>query len=413
MAVYIIDGKIGSGKTYYAVYHILKKYYHYDEILDEYFPRKNLVLISNIDGLKLEHIALDAEVEKHGLEYVFSEQYVNSLRDGRKFPIIFLIDEAQSPKFFHRKYYNERVFYFFQYSRHYGVDAFLITQDVDSLAKEIRVLPEYTIHAVSRTHTTGYNFQYKFISNDEVTKTKFVKIDKSVFRVYKSFNFDETEKPKPVYIRYFIFIAAAFICAILAFKFIFLSNFGPKNNKDSESAAIAQRYNLEVRKENGKDVYYTKYGKKVELKDGKIQSVDDPVSSQPITAIPAQPINSMPQYPPIPLDKIAPLPQDSKQDEPKFTAKNLRNYDFILENCEMPNSVVVSARGDDISPKTVSLENFICGQYEVSYQDKRLLSFSKIKEDKRPDMLSNTFVSAPPLSQVSVGGESERRDRGL
>ena len=49
MALYIIDGKPGSGKTYYAVYHLLKKYYKNIDgnyVLD---LKKNAVVITNIE----------------------------------------------------------------------------------------------------------------------------------------------------------------------------------------------------------------------------------------------------------------------------------------------------------------------------------------------------------------------------
>ncbi|OFW55157.1 MAG: hypothetical protein A2163_09660 [Actinobacteria bacterium RBG_13_35_12] len=220
MGQYTVDGKIGSGKTYYCLNFVLRKYYNWDEVIEEYVPKRNIVFVSNIDGLKIDHVNLKKEIEKFGIEKVFHDDYIDKVREQyRCVNIIFIIDEVQ--KLFGRKFYNESVFNFFQLQRHSGVDFFIITQDVYSVVKEITTLSEYTIHALSRSTGSGLSFSYKKIINEEVVKRIVLKKDKRVFRFYKSFNFDELEKPRPVYLRFAAIGIGLFIGAALLFKFMF------------------------------------------------------------------------------------------------------------------------------------------------------------------------------------------------
>lgn len=241
MAIYLVEGKIGSGKTYFAVKHLLNSYYSYDKSFREYFPLRPLILISNIEGLTLVHIDLKTEIEKYTLQYVFSEEYVVNLRAGSRLPVVFLIDEAQSPFLFHRKFYNEKVFFFFQYSRHFGVDVYMITQDVDSLAKELRALPELVYHAVSRTFGNAMSFCYKKFAAGEVVGSVTLAKSQSVFRVYKSFTFAELDKPKSALTRYAFFVCFGIVVCILVFKFVFVASFKHPSTAIKSSVSVASR----------------------------------------------------------------------------------------------------------------------------------------------------------------------------
>jgi|WetSurMetagenome_2_1015567.scaffolds.fasta_scaffold00012_31 zona occludens toxin (predicted ATPase) len=234
MAIYIVDGKIGSGKTYYSVWHILRKHFIFDKEINEYIPRSGVVICTNIEGLKVQHETFDKRVEIDKIKEIFSENYVDHLRDKYKCrSVLYVVDEAQN--LFPTKFYDKDVFFFFQYSRHYGVDIYLITQDVDSLVKQIKTLCELVVHATSRTNSAKGVFYYKYISGDEVVGRKVLKADKRIFKVYKSFNFDETEPPRPIWLKYTILIIVAFLVAVLAFKFLFLDVWsGSKNVEASE-----------------------------------------------------------------------------------------------------------------------------------------------------------------------------------
>jgi zona occludens toxin (predicted ATPase) len=221
MAIYIIDGKIGSGKTYYAMWHILRKNYTYDPELKEYVEKSGRLLITNIDGFKLDHISLDAEIDRLGLSGVFSESYFLELREKyRCRSLVFIMDEAQ--KHFHYKFADKDIVHALAYSRHSGVDFYLITQDAETMSKPVRTLAESTVHAVNRTSLAQGVFMYKFINNDEVVGRKVLKADKKIFAAYKSFNFDEAEKPKPVWLKYCVLVLVCIIASVLLFKFVFL-----------------------------------------------------------------------------------------------------------------------------------------------------------------------------------------------
>jgi hypothetical protein len=96
MAVRIIEGVPGAGKTYFAVNHLLASYFDWNDVLDEYKPKPDfdrLLIISNIDGFPYS-VSLTDLLEKHGgLENFFTYEQQASLFQDRK--VIYLIDEAQ------------------------------------------------------------------------------------------------------------------------------------------------------------------------------------------------------------------------------------------------------------------------------------------------------------------------------
>jgi hypothetical protein len=251
MAQYIVEGKIGSGKTYWCVNFITRKYFEYDDVVQEWIPRRNILLISNIDGLKLDHRDLDVDIQSKGTisdlfacvrdkDGKWTSPYIEGLRSqyGCR-NIVLVIDEAQSPDKFHRKYYNENVFILFQLSRHFGLDIFLITQDVDSIAKEIKVLSEYYIHAVDRSSAGHLSFTYKKILNGECVYKFKLHHNKTVFAAYKSFNFDEGEKPKPIYVRYAVYmVLGVLLCCVSIYGFYksFVLKAIPKQSSVSQPA---------------------------------------------------------------------------------------------------------------------------------------------------------------------------------
>jgi len=218
----IIEGKPGSGKTYFSIYHILKKFYIYDNRLHEYFKREPVVVVSNIDNLRLDSVDLSEAVRSRGNK-VFSPEYIDELRQihGVRY-VVFLIDEAQ--RFFDRKFYDKEVFFFFQYHRHYSVDIYLITQDVGSLAKELRELAEFNIRAVQRSLALS-DFRYKRFCGSEVAGSINLPKDKNIFRLYKSFEFTEYDRPRPVYYKYLAIFGSLAVLVVLLFKFVFLDSF--------------------------------------------------------------------------------------------------------------------------------------------------------------------------------------------
>ena len=204
--IVLITGKIGGGKTYFAVNYTVEKFFEYKPSIFQYVPnRKNFRIITNIDSLEMPHSNLDFEIEKHGIEKVFSREYVGDDQ------VVFIIDEAQ--KYFDRKFYNKKVFEFFQMIRHYGVDCLLITQDVGTIARELRELCEYEIEAQARSRRTQNTFIYKYKSQNEIFKRQMIRFNKKVAMLYRSQLKDESEKVPKVW-RNFVIIGI--MCVLIA-----------------------------------------------------------------------------------------------------------------------------------------------------------------------------------------------------
>lgn len=245
----IISGKIGSGKTYYAVYHMLKNYYEYDTSLKEYVPKgSDFRIVTNIADFRLPCLNLDVEVEKAGgIDVFFSYEFQQSYG----YRVVYIIDEAQ--KYFHRKYYNKEVFLYFQMHRHLGHDIYLVTQDEDTIAKEIRTLAEYIIRPVQRSSRIFNEFRYKVCVGDEVVRTVVLKANKDVFRLYQSQLSQEVEKPKRFQTRFLIYAGILFIVAGLGLYLFFSVFFSPPSQKKLEEK-INQEYMKEVIEKRRKEL---------------------------------------------------------------------------------------------------------------------------------------------------------------
>lgn len=224
MALRIVEGPIGSGKTYYAVQHLLKNYYSWDKEKEVWISNPDVEVISNIDGFKLG-LSLDEAIEQAGgMERFFMVPYQQEFLKGRS--VVYVIDEAQGPDFFHRKFFNKDVFYFFQYHRHLGVDVYLITQDVTSLAKELQNLAEFHVKVKGRVRSMTGEFGYSFVSGGESFKTFFLRPNPSIFSLYKSHTKKEVEKLPSAVRRYafffFALIGLSFCIVWFGFKYLFM-----------------------------------------------------------------------------------------------------------------------------------------------------------------------------------------------
>lgn len=229
-----VEGKIGSGKTYWAVNFLIEKFFVWKDELFTYVPKGNLRVISNIKELAIPHIDLDEEIQlRGGIERVFTVDYPG-IKDANT-STIFVIDEAQSPEYFHRKYYNPAVFLFFQKSRHLGIDVVLITQDRFTLCKEIQVLSEYNVIAVPRSVRTKNVFMYKYMHGNEVGRRKSIIFNKRIAALYRSFEKLENEKVRYLWKKYAIGVVVAFIVVMVGFKLAMSSFFG---NSSSVSPAV-------------------------------------------------------------------------------------------------------------------------------------------------------------------------------
>jgi len=235
MALRIIEGVIGSGKTYYAVRHVAKSYFTFNPDLQIWQPKDpQLVIYSNIDRFALAQPLMPLIDAVGGVASFFNVDYQKTFVQDKK--VVYVIDEAQSPQFFHRKFYNPQVFFFFQYHRHLGVDIYLITQDIWSLAKEFRELAEYHIKARRRVQSMLGEFTYFFMCGDEKWKTQTFKPEKQYFQLYQSMQSKEVEKLGSASRRYAFIFALLIAVAFLLFYYGFLGLFMPSTNKQAQAS---------------------------------------------------------------------------------------------------------------------------------------------------------------------------------
>jgi Zonula occludens toxin len=130
-----------------------------------------------------------------------------------EFQLFYMINGAQSGNYFHRKCYNANVLLFFQMHRHLGCDIYLITQDVRCLARELQKLAEYVIKTVRRLNSIGKSFTYKFYSGDECFKTKRIKQDQKVFKMYRSMIIGKGEKINSIPFGHILIFVGLGVCA--------------------------------------------------------------------------------------------------------------------------------------------------------------------------------------------------------
>jgi hypothetical protein len=239
----IIEGKIGAGKTFYAVHHLISSYYVFDKTFKEYLPKSNdFKIITNIRDLKLYHLSLNAEIEKAGsIELFFTFEYQKSL--GR---VIYLIDEAQA--LIDRKFYNKDVFLYFQTHRHLGHDIYLITQDVATLPKELRVLAEYIIQPVARSKRIFNEFRYNVLVGDDIVSRIVLKMNKDIFRLYTSQLDKEIERPKRFTLKYIIYFVVILGFIYGGFRLFLYTYFpAPESKVKNEKKALDNEYNKKMR----------------------------------------------------------------------------------------------------------------------------------------------------------------------
>ena len=245
--IHIVEGVPGSGKTYYAVKYLTANFFEYDKFFDEYKEKegKNVLVISNIENLRIPHLDLDLLLDRFSLEKFFTvKKFEKIQRQYRVKNIVLVIDEAQ--RYFDRKFFNKDVFYFFQYHRHLGVDIFLITQSKNTISKELVVLAEYIVRAVPRSSGFG-SFLYHFYSlQGEKLYSKSLKKDKNVFRAYSSMKVDEIAKPKPVALVKLGVGVATIVASVLAIFFVLHSFFAPSS---VSSSPVSRSSPVEIQKD--------------------------------------------------------------------------------------------------------------------------------------------------------------------
>jgi zona occludens toxin (predicted ATPase) len=208
----IVYGVPGSGKSYYAVYHIKK-------MMDN---KMDIHLISNIENLKLPHTDLDELIKTYGgIDKFFNVDCEFWKQDLERKKILF-IDEAQ--RYFNKRFFSPTVFFWFQYHRHLNVDIYLITQSYKTLPTELVVLAEIVIQAVPSSFRWFRN-SFRYLVKDLETFETVEKIDipfrKQIAELYTSALVIDTTKKMTYTQKYLIGAVGLSVVALVFLIFVF------------------------------------------------------------------------------------------------------------------------------------------------------------------------------------------------
>lgn len=191
----IIQGPPGSGKTFYAV-NYLKKFTEYDKLYDSMILDSSVLLVTNIDEIKVHHMSIDEFRERDFIDPDTLKEYLKNNNYKR---VVYIHDEAQKT---YGGMKDNKEFFFLEYSRHLGIDVFLIVQTVSALPRRITDISEYVIEARPRTiGVIGFQYDLKDAKTGSKLGSITVKKDQDVFRLYKSFDISEIEPPKKIILR--------------------------------------------------------------------------------------------------------------------------------------------------------------------------------------------------------------------
>lgn len=196
MAIRMVTGVPGAGKTYFAVKHLAETYCTWDKESQEYKLKKDITIFTNIDSLILPHINLDEAIKASclGIAGFFTVEYQEKI--SKKYSnIVYLLDEAQR-WFPRRNKLGADTWYYFEYHRHLGHDIYIITQDKKLVADNITLLIEYEIRAAKRFTSVMGEMRYMIKSDGEIMSKKSVKPSKAIFNLYKSMDAKESETIK-------------------------------------------------------------------------------------------------------------------------------------------------------------------------------------------------------------------------
>ena len=255
MAIRIITGVPGSGKSYFFVYYLWSKQFVNDGPgwIGCFGPRHldpKTLLLHNVDGLECGH-QVQPDIDKIGVEKFFSKEYwekiyLPSLK--KQYPqaerVILALDECQT--IFPRKQkISNDVLFFFQWSRHIrldatqkesgGVDIWLITQDVKNILAEIVVLAEVHYSAAPRSVMPLVNLYAVRISGQKVSTKKLFK-KKEVYALYHGIAQGEADRPSSHFALKLLVILVIFVGALWYFR----ANFGhPEARAAAEAEAAA------------------------------------------------------------------------------------------------------------------------------------------------------------------------------
>ena len=214
MGLYGIGGKPGSGKTFWAVHHIITRYFEWSKIHHEYVRRIPVEIITNIDELRIDHFNLNEMIElAGGVEKFFTIEYQRHKVMSRFSRVVYIMDEAG--QYFGPGFKDSGVFSFLQYHRHLGIDIYLLSAALDTLSKGVLTLLEYRLVAKERSRRLANELRYVKYLGSEKAGISVLKKDSRIFGLYKSMDKEELEKIPSVTRRYALFVGVLIIVGVV------------------------------------------------------------------------------------------------------------------------------------------------------------------------------------------------------
>ncbi len=240
-----------SGKSYYVVSSLIK-YCDYDPFAKVYDTKPRHLIVTNIDGLKLNHKTL--------IQFMDEAIKLNPQHDLRKYPqestaqfelrqrltalfdveiwqrlskkydkIVIAIDECQRyfPSF--DRTIPNSVWYWFEYHGHFGADIFIMTQNAESIHKRILAINETFLEAQPpslRLNPKVIVYNQRDATTNEKVGQQTMKLKKEVFNAYKSARHEQgTQERETHLVKYAAFATIAVVAFVIGFN-VFTSNFG-------------------------------------------------------------------------------------------------------------------------------------------------------------------------------------------
>lgn len=243
----LLTGKKGSGKSYYAVYQIMK------------LKDKSKVL-HNISGFK-DGLTFQGECDRLGctiLDFFRDSFYNDKTPEGNPNPLkkdefskyfgfLFVLDEAAD--LFPYGFKDQDVLKFFRMSRHYNIDIILITQDVEDLSKSISKKSELQLKAIPDLINPypGMFLYHEMSGREKVGEIKLPK-KKSYFDLYKSADYSKggvRRKKRPMQLL-LIFAVVATVLAGGSFFYMLKKRTAPPTEKETTSTEDYRQHRQNV-----------------------------------------------------------------------------------------------------------------------------------------------------------------------
>jgi len=237
----LITGAPRSGKTYLTVKLILEQFFDFNKEIDRWEKKpdkQDITLITNIEGLRLDHIPLVEALKSSSLPIhkFFTKDYQEKI--SKKYPnIVYAIDECQ--QYFPDTFRDIDTRFYFEWHGHLGHHIYLITQDRFRCCRAIVSLAELETRAVKRTLSIAGEFKYNVISDGIIIDRRMFKPSKKIYRLYRSQFRQEHKKPGKPFLKYIIVP----IILVFVFGYLLISRFTDKTaHADIEPQVITKPY---------------------------------------------------------------------------------------------------------------------------------------------------------------------------